>query len=285
MLTLLPPELLLEISHHLPLPDLTALLATSSSLSATLLAASPNVLFAPRESSTLHHYSTLFPHLLKTLPIPVSSPRDTITGHTPLHFAATHNAVPGLMLHLQRATDPSRVISERDFSGLTPLETAAKSGSSTIVNTLLNAGASAGRSAELAAGAGSINVLNVLKDHSVSLSSGDIAVAAAEAGKTEVLEIEDVDVEGVDGMGTPAIVAAAKRGNVEAVKCLLNRGAKVDAVDTYGWTALHWGVYEGRKEVVGVLVEHGADTGKETDDGMRCGELAEWWDGWKKGKL
>lgn len=189
------------------------------------------------------------------------------------------------MLHLARATDASRLIAERDFKGFTPVETAAKSGSSSVVDALLDAGSDAGRSPELAAGAGNIDVLKVLKEHSVSLSSGDVAVAAAAAGKTEVLEIEDVDIEGVDGMGTPAIVAAAKTGNVGAVRCLLNRGAKVDAVDMYGWTGLHWAVYEGRKEVVAVLVERGADTGRETDDGMGCGELAEWWDGWKKGKL
>ena len=57
----------------------------------------------------------------------------------------------------------------------------------------------------------------------------------------------------------PPFVAAARDGNVAAVRDLLARGVDVDAASVDGTTALHWAVHRDRPEVVRLLVEAGAD--------------------------
>jgi ankyrin repeat protein len=55
-------------------------------------------------------------------------------------------------------------------------------------------------------------------------------------------------------------MTAARAGNLDAVKVLLNRGADVNARENYrGQTALMWAAAERHPEVVKVLLEHGAD--------------------------
>ena len=55
------------------------------------------------------------------------------------------------------------------------------------------------------------------------------------------------------------LIAAAKRGDVAAVKSLIARGANVNTRTNYGATALHFAADRGHLEVIKVLVEAGAD--------------------------
>jgi len=55
------------------------------------------------------------------------------------------------------------------------------------------------------------------------------------------------------------LIAAAKRGDVAAVKSLIAKGANVNARTNYGATALHFAADRGHLEVIKVLVEAGAD--------------------------
>src|SRR5215813_5986299 len=55
------------------------------------------------------------------------------------------------------------------------------------------------------------------------------------------------------------LIAAAKKGDVEAVKSLIAKGANVNARTNYGATALHFAADRGHLEVVKALVEAGAD--------------------------
>ncbi len=55
-------------------------------------------------------------------------------------------------------------------------------------------------------------------------------------------------------------MTAARAGNVEAVKLLLDHGAEVNAKESWrGQTALMWATAENHPAVVQVLVDHGAD--------------------------
>jgi len=55
------------------------------------------------------------------------------------------------------------------------------------------------------------------------------------------------------------LLLAAKSGDKERVRLLLENGANVNARDRYGWTALMWAVFKGYKEIVKLLLENGAD--------------------------
>jgi outer membrane protein assembly factor BamB len=60
----------------------------------------------------------------------------------------------------------------------------------------------------------------------------------------------------------PDLVAAAIRGDLEAVRSLVDRGAPVDTADRWGGTALAFAAAEGHVEVVRFLLERGADPSK-----------------------
>jgi len=56
-----------------------------------------------------------------------------------------------------------------------------------------------------------------------------------------------------------ALIEAGKKGRVEEVTALLNRGANIDAQDQNGWTALMWSVSHGDLKVIQLLLDGGAN--------------------------
>jgi ankyrin repeat protein len=86
-------------------------------------------------------------------------------------------------------------------------------------------------------------------------------MAAAAQGNVAKLGklVESVNVNARLGeQGDTALHRAAARGQAEAVKLLLERGAEVDAVDDEGTTPLLGATYRGHHEVVKLLLEQGA---------------------------
>jgi Ankyrin repeats (3 copies) len=61
------------------------------------------------------------------------------------------------------------------------------------------------------------------------------------------------------------LIAAAKKGDIEAVKSLIAKGANVNARTNYGATALHFAADRGHLEVIKALVEAGADVNARDD--------------------
>lgn len=59
--------------------------------------------------------------------------------------------------------------------------------------------------------------------------------------------------------GETALMFAARTGNVEAVRVLLDHGAVVDQAQQHGQTALMWAAAEGHPGAIGLLLERGAD--------------------------
>ena len=66
--------------------------------------------------------------------------------------------------------------------------------------------------------------------------------------------------------GDTALMMAARTGQVEAVKVLLDHGAQVNAKETWGdTTALMWAVSEHHPAVVKMLIDHGADVNAQSN--------------------
>jgi uncharacterized protein len=53
--------------------------------------------------------------------------------------------------------------------------------------------------------------------------------------------------------------SAAKAGDAEAARALLQSGANINALDRYGQTALMLAAHRGHEALVETLIEHGAD--------------------------
>jgi ankyrin repeat protein len=55
------------------------------------------------------------------------------------------------------------------------------------------------------------------------------------------------------------LVEFAAKGDLEGVKARVALGEKVNQIDKWGWTPLHWASYNNSVDVTGYLLEHGAD--------------------------
>ena len=76
------------------------------------------------------------------------------------------------------------------------------------------------------------------------------------------------DVNAVDQSGSPALVIAAKLNHPAILKELLAAGPEeVDQTDCDGFTALHYACIEGRKKLVELLLDRGADPLHKTKAG------------------
>ncbi|MDR1921238.1 MAG: ankyrin repeat domain-containing protein, partial [Candidatus Adiutrix sp.] len=62
-----------------------------------------------------------------------------------------------------------------------------------------------------------------------------------------------------DPSGWPILTWAVYLDNEEAVKLLLRSGARVNAPDVYGATALHWAAWAGQHTVAKILLNNGAN--------------------------
>ena len=100
-----------------------------------------------------------------------------------------------------------------------------------------------------------------LVNHSDAATHKSGLIFACIAGHTEVVtELMDrgVDIErGHDG-STP-LYHAVSRGHIEVARLLLEHGARVDAVNSKGWSCLMNAAYFGRDDIVKLLLQHGAD--------------------------
>ncbi len=77
--------------------------------------------------------------------------------------------------------------------------------------------------------------------------------------------LNPTNVDTRDGAGNTLLILAAERGYADLVELLVEKKAKLDAMNPVGHTALNHAVYFGHDDVVRFLLERGADPNK-TDD-------------------
>jgi ankyrin repeat protein len=128
-----------------------------------------------------------------------------------------------------------------------------------------------GRLAELA------NKVNV--DARLSEDGETALHRAASRGHVQAVALlldRGAKVDATDGEGVTPLVLASYRGQTEVVKLLLERGAFVNAQEKRnGLSSLSHAVGRGDRELVAVLLAHGADPALKSADGRTALERAE----------
>lgn len=90
-------------------------------------------------------------------------------------------------------------------------------------------------------------------------SLGD-AIQQNDVATVRTMLAEGASVNGpLDGGGKPPLVSAAELGHTEIVRLLLERGARIEAVDKDGDTALANAAWKGHAETVRLLLQNGAN--------------------------
>lgn len=93
-------------------------------------------------------------------------------------------------------------------------------------------------------------------------------IIAAGFGNINILEIlvdagADIEEKGLQNLCTP-LHYAAHQGNKEAVRYLIQKGAKVNSKDRNLETPLHYAAYYGDIEIIKLLLENGAKVNSKT---------------------
>jgi ankyrin repeat protein len=143
-------------------------------------------------------------------------------------------------------------VNAREKWGVTPLHWAANWGHKEIAEILIAAGAD-------------VNA----KDHN-DYTPLDFA---NHLKRTEIADLIRKH-GGKTGEELNVIIAAAKKGDIEAVKQHLATGADVNEKNMWGVTPLHWAARKGYKEVVELLIAKGADLNAKTKNGNTALDLA-----------
>jgi TonB family protein len=73
--------------------------------------------------------------------------------------------------------------------------------------------------------------------------------------------------QGKNEEGITSLMQAARDGERESIKSLLNQTVNINAKDSYGWTALTYAAIYGDSEIVEALLLNGADINTQSEDG------------------
>ena len=84
--------------------------------------------------------------------------------------------------------------------------------------------------------------------------------------EVESLIKKGAEVNAVDDYGFTALMHASRHGNTKIAKLLINKGADVNVDDIGGWTALMHASYEGNTKIAKLLIDNGADVNANVDD-------------------
>ncbi|XP_072959954.1 protein VAPYRIN-LIKE-like [Typha angustifolia] len=196
-------------------------------------------------------------------------------GRTVVHAAAAGGNAEALRLCLSTGGDPDRA----DELGWTPLHCAAAAGSLAAVEVLLSWSAYDPRLARTRDGRKTPFDVALEGGHGHlyrALQPGDELHRAARGGDAEGVRRLLQRGEAVDGgeqNGWTALHVAAMKGRVEAANALIENGARVDAVDHRGYTPLKCAMEAGNADVALSLLAHGARAGMKPSKGARLAVL------------
>lgn len=123
-----------------------------------------------------------------------------------------------------------------------------------------------------AARCGRLDVVDVLLKHGADMTVCDRWVStpmheAVRAGHKPVVELFLSKGFPLQATGAELVFAGAASGRKEILELLVKHGAEIDVKAKNGYTPLHIAVFMGHTEVVGYLIEAGADVCTTTESG------------------
>lgn len=202
-------------------------------------------------------------------------------GETPLMFAARTGTVDAIQTLIDAGAD---VNATEDLRGTTPLMWAAAEGNAPALQALIDAGADVrARSASVAAGRGPYLAPTPRSRiegarAGIGQAGGGVAAANPDTLATVINDEEENARQAAQAFelgrgnreltgGHTALTLAARRGDIECARVLLDAGAFVNQVTTYGWTALLTATQNRYYELGLFLLERGADPNIANDGG------------------
>jgi ankyrin repeat protein len=88
---------------------------------------------------------------------------------------------------------------------------------------------------------------------------GQVTVGNPDDGQDENTEVVVAGLVGTGGGGLTALVLASREGDIESAKLLLDAGADVNQVTTYGWSPLLTATNNRHYKLAEFLIDYGAD--------------------------
>ena len=173
---------------------------------------------------------------------------------TPLHHAVEENQMAALELLAAAGAQ----IDAKDRIGMTPLYYAATYDRMAMANFLISRGA----------------------DVNAEAKYGSIALhSAAAEGNTDMVALliaRGADVMATNALGDTPLHSAVEHEYIDIAKILLSENVDINAKDhKTGATPLHYTAFNGDKQLMELLIAHGAALDIEDDEGRTALEVAE----------
>jgi ankyrin repeat protein len=200
-------------------------------------------------------------------------------------IAGLHEAAQSGDLDRAKALlDGGAEIDARDTEGMTPLCLAAGHGRTLVAKLLLEKGANIDTTCKgdytplhLAAWNGHDEIVDLLlqrgADVNAKVAGASALWMAASKGYTPIVRAlisNGADINARDNGGYAPLHESAGGGHRQVVEILVEHGAQINvkSADEKGWTPLHFAVLRGSAETVKLLLSQGADPNVKGNDGL-----------------
>jgi len=175
-------------------------------------------------------------------------------GETPLMLAARTGKVDAISVLFSHG---AAVNAKENLRGTTPLMSAAANGNADAIKVLVEHGADVSARSGTTSRGRPAYLAPTVKERAMQERPRGSSLAAADVDIEE--RVAFLSRNDQDGGGLTPVVFAARRGDIESARILLDAGAGINQVTQYGWTALLTATQNRYYKLATFLLERGAD--------------------------